>query len=222
MSDDGGPRDAEMAVFPLGAVLLPGQFLPLQVFENRYKVMLFDLRHDDPAEFVVVLIERGSEVGGGDTRTTCGCVAHVSEVRETHDGRAFVAAIGTRRVRIRDWLEEDPYPRAVVEPAHEGQWPTEPTARDAADALAAEVSRTARAVGGLACRLGAPEWPTDLQLADDPVDRLWQLSLLTPLGTLDRQRLLGIDHPVQRWEALQDMLTDQQALLQARVDWGNS
>ena len=60
-----------LPMFPLGTVLLPGAPLPLQVFEPRYRGLTHDCLAGVP-EFGVVLIERGSEVGGGDVRTNVG------------------------------------------------------------------------------------------------------------------------------------------------------
>jgi Lon protease-like protein len=61
----------DLPMFPLGSVLFPHMPLPLRVFEERYLVMLSRILADDPAEFGVVLIERGQEVGGGDRATRC-------------------------------------------------------------------------------------------------------------------------------------------------------
>lgn len=58
----------ELAMFPLGSVLFPGMPLQLRVFEPRYVAMLSSLLSGTEREFGVVLIERGSEVGGGDVR----------------------------------------------------------------------------------------------------------------------------------------------------------
>jgi Lon protease-like protein len=55
-------------MFPLGTVLFPSMPLPLRVFEPRYLAMLSEILPDEPSEFAVVLIERGSEVGGGEHR----------------------------------------------------------------------------------------------------------------------------------------------------------
>ena len=57
---------AVMPMFPLGTVLLPGGVLPLHVFEPRYRKMVTDCVESPDHEFGVVLIERGSEVGGGE------------------------------------------------------------------------------------------------------------------------------------------------------------
>lgn len=57
---------AVMPMFPLGTVLLPGAILPLHVFEPRYQQLVRDCLDAPEHEFGVVLIDRGSEVGGGD------------------------------------------------------------------------------------------------------------------------------------------------------------
>ena len=97
-------------MFPLGSVLLPGQVLPLHVFEPRYRQLVVDVTTSDahPGEFGVVLIERGREVGGGDVRTYAGTVARIAEARQFADGRWALAAVGMRRIRVEAWLEDDP------------------------------------------------------------------------------------------------------------------
>ena len=73
-------------MFPLGTVLFPGAVLPLHVFEPRYRALVRDCLAGD-REFGVVLIERGSEVGGGDVRVEVGTVARIVQVAEPPDGR---------------------------------------------------------------------------------------------------------------------------------------
>ena len=55
----------ELPMFPLGSVLLPGMVLPLRVFEPRYRALIATVPSADAPEFGCVLIERGSEAGGG-------------------------------------------------------------------------------------------------------------------------------------------------------------
>ena len=111
-----------LPMFPLGTVLFPYGLLPLHVFEPRYRVMI---RHvmDGDHEFGVVLIERGSEVGGGDVRFDTGTIARVVQAAELPDGGYALATVGMSRVRVTRWLPDDPYPHAEVvaladEPAH--------------------------------------------------------------------------------------------------------
>ena len=55
---------------------------------------------DGDREFGVVLIERGSEVGGGDTRFEVATIARVVQAAELPDGRFALATVGMRRVRV--------------------------------------------------------------------------------------------------------------------------
>lgn len=202
-----------MAVFPLGNVLLPGQLLTLHVFEPRYRVLMFDLRDQVPRELLVVLIERGHEVGGGDVRSQVGCVARVLQSEELPDGRHMLVAVGTRRAVVRRWLEEDPYPRAEIEPFAVIEDPAAPE-------LVTRVVARARALGALACELGSPPWPAELRLSDEPEALLWQLSLLCPLATLDRQRLLATPGLAARWSLLGDVIDEQREVLDAQLRLG--
>ena len=102
-------------MFPLGSVLLPGQLLPLHIFEARYQLMLEHCRaHGD--EFGVVLIERGHEVGGGDIRSGVGTVARILDVSEAAPGHWALVAAGVRRIRVQRWHPDEPWPHADVEP----------------------------------------------------------------------------------------------------------
>ncbi|MGH9021739.1 MAG: LON peptidase substrate-binding domain-containing protein, partial [Acidimicrobiia bacterium] len=96
-------------MFPLGTVLVPFAHLPLHVFEPRYLALARDCLAGDQ-EFGVVLIERGSEVGGGDVRFSIGTVARITQASLLPDGRFLLDTVGTRRVRVDAWLGDDPYP----------------------------------------------------------------------------------------------------------------
>ena len=194
-------------MFPLGTVLFPTMLLPLHVFEPRYRALVDDCVAGD-GEFGVTLIERGSEVGGGDVRTDVGTVARIVQVERFEDGRFAVAAVGTRRIRIERWLADDPYPRAeVVDWEDVG---TTETALDDADALF-------RRALALAAELGEAPAPLDVELADDPATATFQIGALAPLGPLDRQALLATERPDDRVTLLVAQLTDVVELLRARL-----
>src|SRR2546430_15968952 len=103
-----------LPMFPLGTVLFPHAVLPLHIFEERYRSLVETCLQGD-GRFGVVLIERGFEVGGGDTRFGVGTVARIVEAARTPDGRYLLATVGTERFRIKKWLDDDPYPRAEVD-----------------------------------------------------------------------------------------------------------
>ena len=67
----------EMAMFPLGSVLLPSMLVSLHVFEDRYRTMVEHVLAAAEPTFGIVLIERGSEVGGQDVRTDVNAAVRV-------------------------------------------------------------------------------------------------------------------------------------------------
>lgn len=202
-------------MFPLGSVLLPGMPLPLHVFEPRYQALVHDCL-EGTAEFGVVLIERGSEVGGGDVRTDVGTVARIVEAARFDDGRWAIGAVGVRRVRIDSWLPDDPYPRAEV-----SEWPDADEEEPDAEALAPVAARFRRVLA-LAAELGVRVPPATVELADEPVVAVLQMSGAAPLGPADRQALLRAPGAASRLELLSELLADQTELLEARVAMGGA
>src|SRR5256885_11623664 len=93
---EGDPPVVPLPMFPLGTVLFPFAPLPLHIFEPRYRALAQDCVRGN-GEFGVVLIERGFEVGGGDTRFGTGTVARMVEAAELPDVRWMLTAVGTRR-----------------------------------------------------------------------------------------------------------------------------
>jgi Lon protease-like protein len=203
-------------MFPLESVLIPGALLPLHVFEPRYRQLVRDCVAAD-GTFGVVLIARGSEVGGGDVRTDVGTLARIIRVEELPDGRYVLMAVGVRRVRVEAWLSDDPYPRAEV-----ADWPDDPDdpGDEAAtrEALApdGEVVALLRRAAALRAELGetAPA-PVDLTLSEDPIAASYQAVALAPLGPADRQDLLSARSPAARTQGLREALPPAIAMLEA-------
>ena len=102
-----------LPMFPLGGVHFPYSVIPLRLFEERYLRLLDDVQGGD-GRFGVVLIERGSEVGGGDVRFDVGTLAEVRAVSELDGGHKAVVAAGLQRLRVDRWISDDPYPVAEV------------------------------------------------------------------------------------------------------------
>jgi hypothetical protein len=210
----GSGRSTVLPAFPLGTTLLPGQLMGLQVFEPRYRALVEHLRTAVPPEFVVVMIERGHEVGGGDVRSGVGCVARTLHIEGLPEGQSHLLVAGTRRVDVREWLPDDPYPVARVQEVRDVADGDPPGSVEVAEAIA-----TAHDLASMAVEMGGPGWPVGVELQEDSAALTWQLALLAPLGTLDRYRLLAASGPRQRWDLLAGMLTEQRELLAARRRW---
>lgn len=205
-------------MFPLGSVVFPHTVLPLRVFEPRYRQLTRDCL-DGSREFGTVLIDRGSEVGGGDHRTDLGTLVTIVEAQEAPDGQWALLTVGTRRLRVTRWLDDDPYPRAEVEDVDEPPWPAGADAGAADDALA-EADRLVRRSLALRAELGESVPPVHVELAPEPAAAGWQLAALSPLGPLDRQALLGIDDPSERLARLAALVGEENEVLQARLALG--
>jgi len=211
----------------------------------RYRQLVDDCRAGD-GRFGVVLIERGSEVGGGDVRTDVGTLARIVEARELPDGRRLLGVVGVERIRVERWLTDDPYPRAETaawpdqlggpgqagesEESAEGTEPDETggpvepsgpaTAGPDGSAERDAAVRLLRRVTALSAELGRPAPPLQLALPDDPVLASYLAIVASPLGPADRQQLLAAPTVPNRWKLLGELLVDQVELLQAQLTGG--
>jgi Lon protease-like protein len=189
-------------------VFFPNTRLPLHVFEPRYRLMTKRVMQSDQ-QFGVVLIERGSEVGGGDTRFDIGTMARVVRANELPDGRYALVTVGLRRVRIVRWLPDDPYPQAMIEELHD------PPAAPADDEARADVVRALDTVYGLAratdARVGDPP-----VLDADPLRASYEAAAAAPVGPLDAQRLLELDGAAERLSLLARLLGERADELRSR------
>jgi uncharacterized protein len=216
----GAEGDARrLPMFPLGTVLFPGQVLPLVVFEPRYRALTRECLATD-RRFGVVLIERGREVGGGETRFGTGTEAEIAEVEELPDGRFVLLAAGRGRVRVRTWLPDDPYPQAMVDDLTE---PTGPSGAGEPTLLARlePAERAVRRALALGAELGLEQGPSiGTTVPDDPAAALWQLCALAPVGPFDRQRLLEAPTPAERVALLEEVANEAAELFGYRLAGG--
>lgn len=98
----------QFPLFPLGIVALPGEIVPLHIFEERYKTMMERC------------LARGEEFGivwmSDDGLRPIGCACEITEVLERmEDGRLNLLARGTRPFSIVEREERLPYPAGTVE-----------------------------------------------------------------------------------------------------------
>ena len=203
-----------MPMFPLGSVLLPGGLLPLHVFEPRYRQMVIDcLAEDGEPEFGQTLITHGREAGGGDERAMVGTVAQMLQIDALDEGRYALVAIGTRRIKVKAWLPDDPYPIADVD-----DWPDHDPDPPGLAAAVAHAHGRVRATLALAARLGDdPVEHSEAGISDDPLVATYHLGAIAPLGPADRYRLLAAPGPTERLAALDEILDDVDAMLKFRL-----
>ena len=182
MADAGG---TELPIFELPLVLLPGEQLPLHVFEDRFKRMVErSLREEEP--FGIVF----RDDSGARAR---GCAAEVVEVVERFDdGRLNIIAGGSWRFDVVERFEAADYPAATVAavPDAEATAPSDPgAARGAFAELLAAVGE-------------------DEQDVPEDAGDAFSIAARVELPVAFKQELLEEDDEPRRLELLSTRLTD--------------
>ena len=104
-----------IAVFPLPLVLLPGEVVPLHIFEPRYRQMLKDIEGEQNL-FGISLFEADQASGEQPAIDSIGCVAEVREVQPLPDERSNIITLGLIRYRLKEYIDLGrPYLTAEVE-----------------------------------------------------------------------------------------------------------
>ena len=103
---DGLTRD--FPLFPLDIVALPGEMIPLHIFEERYKTMMNECLQEEK-EFGIVWLS-------DDGLREIGCACSIERVLERmEDGRMNLLTRGTRPFRVIERQGHLAYPAGVIE-----------------------------------------------------------------------------------------------------------
>jgi Lon protease-like protein len=103
-----GDVERDFPLFPLGLVALPTEYVPLHIFEERYKHMIGECMERD-AEFGIVW-HADEELKG------VGCAVTVARVLERFDdGRLNIVCQGTRPFRLVERRDDLAFPAGTVE-----------------------------------------------------------------------------------------------------------
>jgi Lon protease-like protein len=98
----------DFPLFPLALVALPGELVPLHIFEERYKTMMAECL-DSGGEFGIVWMS-------DDGLREIGCACTIERVLERmDDGRINLLARGTRPFRVLERQSHLPYPAGLIE-----------------------------------------------------------------------------------------------------------
>src|SRR3954468_9269958 len=103
-----GNVESDFPLFPLQVVALPTEYVPLHIFEERFKTMIGEILDSD-GEFGIVWLS-------DDELKAIGCACEVARVLERFDdGRLNILCQGTRPFRLVARQEDLPYPAGTVE-----------------------------------------------------------------------------------------------------------
>jgi Lon protease-like protein len=189
-----------LPLFPLpNVVLFPNVYLPLHIFEPRYREMVADALDGDRLIGMVLL-----RPGWEQQYSACppvysiGCSGVVTHVEKLEDGRYNLVLRGLERFRI---LEEDrsrPYRRARIDPLEESRVTSEDR-----DAIRTHRAKLESLLSPAVEKSGADLRTTSAMSDDDLVNALAQYLALEPL---EKQALLELPGLRRRAESLVELL----------------
>ncbi len=222
-------RMTDVPLFPLGTVLFPQMILPLQIFEQRYRLMINEcLKNNTP--FGVVLLQEGDEVQEGRDETeparpcAVGTLARITEVVKSPDGRMLLTTVGTERFRLMEYRNDKPYMTGDIE-----IWPDETSGENSLEPEVSQVRAAFEVYLKILMDLAGKEIQ-GLEIPNEPD----VLSYLVPnwlqISLSDKQRLLEAATIYERLRAERQILeaesqflgkikekADQESMLNERI-----
>ena len=194
-----------LPMFPLGSVFFPGSIMPLRIFESRY-LQLFSELAQKGSFFGTCLIEKGHEVGGFDSRFSYGTLCKVTDLKELGTNQLAVQCLGVKRILVKKWLPDNPYPVARIEELDDSD--------NKNFELKREIIEELERCYVLLVQMGAiPSASMDIQ-ALETVD-LFTACALAPLGQLDKYKLLSAHSAKDRSTLLLRQITSERETLAA-------
>ena len=177
-------QESLLPLFPLDLVLLPGEVLPLHIFEMRYRRMISKC-HSEGSEFGIVL-------RSGDELERIGCAAKVREITERFDdGRFNVQVIGSRRFIVRAFDRSEECLQGAVE-YFSDETPEQASASEVEGMLA--VAGEVRRLTGSKPLVWDPNhpWLSFKVAADLPASKELKQQLLRTTSEVDRVEMVTI------------------------------
>jgi len=192
-----------LPIFPLtGSLLLPGNLLPLNVFEPRYRNLVADaLEGEKFIGMIQPLVPRqdnwveAAQSSDDPELYTVGCVGRIDECEPQQDGRYLVLLRGVCRFRVRRELPVQRDYRRVMADYSEFQ---RDLAELQADVNPARLMRALRAFGVT----HDLEFDFDLLGSVPGISLLNGLSVALPFRPAEKQALLEAAGPAEREEML--------------------
>ncbi|MEH3053592.1 MAG: LON peptidase substrate-binding domain-containing protein [Patulibacter minatonensis] len=179
--------DAALPLFLLPLTALPGEEVPLHVFEPRYRALVAHCEATGDEFGVLYVDDEGVR--------EIGCAVAIERIVTRHDdGRVDLVARGTRRFELTGELTEGAFPNAPVAWVHDD--PINPHADDEADPEEAlDLFRTlAERVTGEVPELG------------DDGDPSFRIASRVAFGAAAKQGLLELRSEAQRLRLLERLL----------------
>ncbi len=197
-----------LPLFPLQAVLLPEEILPLHIFEERYKDMIGDCV-DRKEPFGIVLIKEGLEVGDPAVPFQIGTTADIVNVEHLTEGRMNIMTRGHQRFETAEVVQRSPHVVGQIRYLEE-------LAGEVSAELAAEATNQySDFIRNLSALAGG--WTAHAEVPKDPIGLSYGIASNLDLPTSTRQELLELPNAQARLEILLPLLKLGNEALQEEV-----
>jgi Lon protease-like protein len=200
-------------IFPLpNVVLFPNVFLPLHIFEPRYRAMVSEALEQDRI-IGMVLLRPGweSEYDGRPAIYEVGCAGLITHAERLSDGRFNIVLQGLEKFRV---IDEDEDERRQYRLAHVENLSESMTERDKEEMRAERKRLESLLVPQPSGRSAEPKVPASMS-DEDLVNALAQYLELEPV---EKQALLERDGLLSRCRSLIELL--EMKVIVARHKWG--
>jgi len=189
---------AIIPIFPLpNVVLFPSVFLPLHIFEDKYRQMLTEALKSDRIIGIVLVRGERDDIEEPPPIHPVGCAGLVSHAEPLPDGCSNIILRGLQRFRIVQEEHGRSYRRAQIAPLPE----------NLSDASVLELRQTRTKLESLlAGRLETDNGEVMVQRDMGDEDLVNTLAQYLDLDPLEKQALLQFDDLVSRSRALIELL----------------
>jgi Lon protease-like protein len=187
---------SEIPLFPLQTVLVPGGYLPLQIFEPRYLDMVRDCVKEDTG-FGVCLIMQNDGLQATSQHAKIGTLARVRDWNTLENGLLGISAQGQDRFLIQSTKMRD----SGLMIGHI-EWLSELAPQGVPDSYLL----LATIVGRFMEKLDSNYPDYRPQLLEDAAWVGYRLAELLPLKNLERQGLLELNDPLARLQLLLELM----------------
>jgi Lon protease-like protein len=172
-----------LGVFPLEIVVFPGSYVPLYIFEERYKSLIKDSIEND--------LPFGINYTTGNQIHDWGCIVRVAEVVKVHEkGEMNIVAVGSERACLREMVDGQ---KEYLTGLYERYIPEE---KDFTPAILLEVVDLFNQI------IGTAESPLLAQLDFDEMSRLinpsYYIAQKAGLSIQERQEILALAYENDR------------------------
>lgn len=198
----------EIRLFPLGLVLLPSARLSLRIFEERYKIMISECL-DYGYNFGVLFIKTGFEVGGGAIPHAVGTLARIVDWNRKNNGNYHIYAQGTRRFRLDEITQEEPYMMGKISYLDERHG-------DIDGQLLNNCREFMRELDSLASNITG-QWESSQKIITNPTDLSYAIAASVGRPPLVAQYLLQIPTTQERLERSLPILQEQIELIKTKL-----